>query len=187
MNDKAFYQKMVEGVRAQKVTQEVFLMGRTKSGTRTTIQQIAQHIYSTEFEPPELPNQVAGGAGYQQDAKGKVTTANFPVTPATPTAFETRDVGQSLEIEAQADAENTQVQLQLHAQDVRFIQRDAIGQGMSKVEMPRFSNQKIMTSLTFDSGTPTYLGTISAPEELQPEEGEQRVWFAFIAATLVSQ
>lgn len=187
INDKDFYTKMVEGVRAQKVTQDVFLMGRTQSGNRTTIEQTAQHIYNTEAEPPELPNQVAGGAGYQQNAEGKLTAANFPVTPATPSAFATRNVGQSLEIEAQANAENTQVQLQLHAQDVKLIQRDAIGQGMSKVEMPRFSNQKITTSLPVDSGKPTYLGTISAPKELQPEEGEERVWFAFITANIVAQ
>jgi uncharacterized protein involved in exopolysaccharide biosynthesis/tetratricopeptide (TPR) repeat protein len=45
--------------------------------------------YPTEFEPPELPNTLGRPGGN--------TATPFPVTPATPTDFETRDLGVVLE------------------------------------------------------------------------------------------
>jgi general secretion pathway protein D len=59
----------------------------TRSGQTSSITMVREFIYATEYEPPELPNTVG-------------TTSNnvSPVTPATPTAFETKDVGINLEV-----------------------------------------------------------------------------------------
>ncbi|MEO1858036.1 MAG: Amuc_1098 family type IV pilus outer membrane protein [Rubritalea sp.] len=60
-----------------------------RSGEKATLFNGREMIYATEYEPPQLPDSVAiDGAG------------SFPVTPATPTDFETRLVGVSLEAEA---------------------------------------------------------------------------------------
>lgn len=186
--DTAFYQKMVEGVRAKKVSLEVFLMGRGVSGQRIIVEQVAEHIYATEFEPPELPNQTSGGAGFRQDAKGKVHPAAFPVTPATPTSFDTRKVGDTIELEIALDQNKVYADIRFSAWTTAFIQRDVHGQGMAKTEMPRFSNQQINGGITAVRGLPTFLGTISPPEELQPANNdEENVWFAFVTTKLVAQ
>lgn len=58
----------------------------TRSGQSSSIAIVREFIYATEYEPPELPNSVGTGGG---------TT---PVTPATPTAFDTKEVGITLEV-----------------------------------------------------------------------------------------
>ncbi len=77
----------------------------TRSGQAASIALVNEFIYPTEYEPPELPNSVGSGA-----AGG----GSFPVTPATPTAFETRDVGINLEVLPVADADRRFVDVTLN-------------------------------------------------------------------------
>lgn len=57
----------------------------TRSGQASTVSIVREFIYPTEYEPPELPT-------------GNFSLASIAVTPATPTAFETRDTGITLEV-----------------------------------------------------------------------------------------
>ena len=79
----------------------------TRSGQAASIQIIREFIYPTEYEPPELPNTVSsvdtGGGG-----------GTFPVTPATPTAFEKKDTGITLEVLPVADANKRYVDVTLN-------------------------------------------------------------------------
>ena len=69
-----------------------------RPGVRAKMEVIREFIYPTEYDPPELPNQVEG--------------ASFvPVTPATPTAFETRNLGKTIEVEANVSPDNMLVDL----------------------------------------------------------------------------
>lgn len=69
-----------------------------RPGVRAKMEVIREFIYPTEYDPPEIPNQI-GGSGY------------IPVTPATPTAFETRNLGKTIEVEANVAPDNTLVDL----------------------------------------------------------------------------
>ncbi|MDG1357577.1 MAG: hypothetical protein P8P36_05235 [Akkermansiaceae bacterium] len=73
----------------------------TRSGERSTIEVIREFIYPTEYEPPELPQQIGGiVASLNGDGDtGGGGTEIFPVTSATPTGFETRNVGVTLKVE----------------------------------------------------------------------------------------
>lgn len=74
------------------------------------IEQVREFIYPTEYDPPEIPNQfgnVNGGGG----GGGGGLPSQFPVTPATPTAFETRKLGQMIEVEPTVSADNKTVGL----------------------------------------------------------------------------
>ena len=71
----------------------------TRSGQSATIESTRDFIYPTEYEPPELPNQVGGNFG--ADIAGGLVGQNnqtTPVTPAHPTAFETTKIGCMLEV-----------------------------------------------------------------------------------------
>jgi len=70
----------------------------TRSGQSATIHSIQEFIYPTEYEPPELPNQINQGFAFNN--QGQLAGAggvNF-ATPATPTAFETTTLGCTLEV-----------------------------------------------------------------------------------------
>ncbi len=72
-----------------------------RPGVKATIEQVREFIYPTEYDPPEIPNQFDGVS----------TGGVFPVTPATPTAFETRKLGLTLEVEPTVAADNKTVSL----------------------------------------------------------------------------
>ncbi len=71
----------------------------TRSGQSATIESVREFIYPTEYEPPELPNQVGGNIGLDADGGFVQQAAGVtPVTPAHPTAFETTNLGCLLEV-----------------------------------------------------------------------------------------
>jgi len=73
-----------------------------KPGQIASIEQVREFIYPTEYDPPEIPQNFGGGE-------------NFPVTPATPTAFETRKLGKVIEVEPTVSSDNLTVNLNVTA------------------------------------------------------------------------
>ncbi len=91
----------------------------TKSGNRASIEIIREFIYPTEFSPPQVPQTVTtngGGGGFGFGS----TNISIPVTPTTPTAFETRNTGVTLEVEPVVGADGTTIDLNLLPQVVEF-------------------------------------------------------------------
>jgi general secretion pathway protein D len=81
-----------------------------KPGTLAKIEQTREFIYPTEYDPPEIPNSI----GNVQVGNLIIITPpppTFPATPATPTAFETRKLGKSIEVEPTVSADNQTVSL----------------------------------------------------------------------------
>lgn len=86
----------------------------TKGGTRATMSVVREFIYPTEFDPPQLPQgnggniQLGGGGG------------NQIATPTTPTAFETRNTGVTLEAEPTVGPDGNTIELNLSPEVVEF-------------------------------------------------------------------
>lgn len=106
-------QRGVDLMSAPKVT--------TKSGIKATIKVIREFPYPTEFNPPQVPPASTGQQGGQggQSVGGIVVTTGA-VTPSTPSAFEKRDLGVSLEVEPQVGADNYTIDLSLSPEVVEF-------------------------------------------------------------------
>ncbi len=150
----------------------------SRSGERATIEIIREFIYPTEYEPPELPQSVGGvGGGLQGGAGGGNQGGNiFPVTPATPTAFETRNTGVTLEVEPILGEDGYTIDLTFKPEIVEFegfinygspIQSpgtDALGNPITititenRIEMPVFSTRRVNTSLTIYDGHTVAVG-----------------------------
>ena len=90
-------QKGVDLMTAPKVT--------TKSGQRATIQLIREFRYPTQFDPPQIPQQV-----------GSFT----PVTPTTPSAFETKNLGVELEVEPTVGPDGFSIDMTLSPRVTEF-------------------------------------------------------------------
>ena len=153
-----------------------------RSGEKATIEIIREFIYPTEYEPPELPSSTGGGGN------GTVVQSNiFPVTPATPTAFETRNTGVTLEVEPTLGDDGYTIDLSFAPEIVDFegfinygspIQSsatDALGNPVTititenRIEMPVFSMRKVNTGLTIYDGHTVAVGGLMR-EEVQTVE-----------------
>ena len=148
----------------------------TRSGQASTVTIIREFIYPTEYEPPELPNSTGGGFGNQ------VT----PVTPATPTAFESRDVGITLEVLPVADANKRYVDVTLNPSFIEFdgfvnygspinstvdglLGPETAQVTQNAILMPVFSAQRANTQLTVADGSTIVIGGLMA-ESIQNVE-----------------
>lgn len=146
-----------------------------RSGQKAKIEIIREFIYPTEYEPPELPTQVGsdtvtGGIGTGAGV------SSFPVTPATPTAFETRNTGVTLEIEPTIGENDFMIDLRFAPEIVEFegfvnygspIQSggsDLLGNPVqivlteNRIEMPVFSARRVNTALTIYDGYTVAIG-----------------------------
>jgi general secretion pathway protein D len=159
-----------------------------QSGQKATIEVIREFIYPTEYEPPELPNSVGttngglGGGGLAGGGGG-----SFPVTPATPTAFETKNTGVTLEIEPTIGENDFVIALRFLPEIVEFegfinygspIQSpstDIFGNPVNsiitenRIEMPVFSKRSVNTSLTIYDGYTVAVGGLMR-EDIQTVE-----------------
>jgi len=144
----------------------------SRSGERAVIEIIREFIYPTEYDPPELPNNFGGGG----NGVGTTTITAFPVTPATPTAFETRNTGVLLEVEPTLGEDGFTIDLQFTPEIVEFdgfinygspIQTtaaDALGNPVivtitdNRIEMPVFSTRRVNTALTIYDGHTVAVG-----------------------------
>ena len=137
----------------------------TRSGQAATVSVVREFIYPTEYEPPELPNRILSGSG-----------GAFPVTPATPTAFEKRDVGIILEVMPTVSADKRFVEIELNPSITDFDGFVNFGSPINApgsdedgdattveitrnaILMPVFSAQRAKTNLTVADGSTVVIG-----------------------------
>jgi general secretion pathway protein D len=136
-------------------------------------------MYPTEYEPPELPQNIGGGFNGNNGGGiggGGGGGGSFPVTPATPTAFEPRNTGVTLEIEPTLAGNNSVIDLRFAPEIVEFegfinygspIQApstNALGDPTTvtitenRIEMPVFSVRRVSTSLSIYDGHTVAVG-----------------------------
>ncbi len=151
----------------------------TRSGQQSKIEIIREFIYPTEYEPPELPNTVSTPVEVNV-LTGEVRNGVpplVPITPATPTSFETRPVGVVLDVLPTVSADRYYVDIALNPSVTDFdgfinygtpITSSApstLTGGSSVVEitpnqilMPVFSVMKTETNLTIADGSTLVIG-----------------------------
>ncbi|WP_081885991.1 Amuc_1098 family type IV pilus outer membrane protein [Haloferula sp. BvORR071] len=165
-----------------------------RSGEKATIEIIREFIYPTEYEPPELPNSIGGGNNNGGGLGGLSSGGGiFPVTPATPTSFETRNTGVTLEIEPTIGGNDFVIDLRFAPDIVEFegfvnygspIQSpatDFLGNPTTvtitenRIEMPVFSSRRVTTALTIYDGYTVAVGGLMR-EDIQTVEDKVPVF-----------
>jgi general secretion pathway protein D len=158
----------------------------TKSGQRAVIEIVREFRYPTQFEPPQIP-QTFGSGNNPNVAVGSATGGTFPVTPTTPTAFETRNTGVTLEVEPVVGPDGITIDLNLVPQVVEFegfinygspIRTSSVNVlGMAQsieltpniINQPIFSTRKVTTSVSVWDGQTVVLGGLMR-EDVQKTE-----------------
>lgn len=149
----------------------------TKSGRKATVKIVRNFPYPTEFNPPEPPPpQTGNGNGAIEFPPGSIVTTGV-VTPSTPTAFETRDLGVTLEVEPVVGADGYTIDLNLSPEVVEFdgfvnygspilgaqfnpltgeIDTPVLTENV--INQPIFSTRKVTTSVSIWDGQTVALG-----------------------------
>lgn len=144
----------------------------TKSGQRAIIEVVREFRYPTRFTPPQLPNiSVSGGGG--------AATIPAIAAPSTPSDFETRNTGVTLEVEPVVGPDGVTIDLNLVPQVVEFegfinygSPINAIGINTAAgitvsspvrltdnvINQPIFSSRKVTTSVSVWDGQTVVLG-----------------------------
>jgi hypothetical protein len=129
----------------------------TKSGNRCVVEVIQEVRYPTEFDPQVGGNLVKP---VPVDEKVPVKAPAHPMPAAIgvlPTAFETRNVGVTLEAEPILGPDGKLVDMQFSAQNVELIGWDTQdteenGKVVQRIPQPRFHANKVSSSTTVRSG-----------------------------------
>jgi general secretion pathway protein D len=154
----------------------------TKSGQRAVIEIVREFRYATQYQPPQVPNITGGGSG-----TGTVSIS--VVTPTTPTAFETRNTGVTLEVEPVVGPDGVTIDLNLVPQVVEFegfvnygspifgINPSVLTNPLNSqvlltqnvINQPIFSTRKVTTSVSVYDGSTVVLGGLMR-EDVQKTE-----------------
>lgn len=161
----------------------------TKSGQKAVIEIIREFIYPTQFQPPQIPSNFRTGdsisSGVLNPLTGVITgntsssSGAFPVTPTTPTAFEKRNTGVTLDVEPTIGPDGFTIDLTLSPQVVDFdgfinygspitttapgvlgtTQRVTLTDNV--INQPIFSVRKVTTSVSVYDGSTVILGGLT--------------------------
>jgi hypothetical protein len=189
--DSELYKRLIAEIGKESVRQESLVILRARSGQKATTENISEQIYPTEFDPAQTPNSVSGSvtSNAAEGAKPVAAATLKPVegirTPCHAKSFETRNTGTTLEIEPTCDEDRTLVDLRMIPEHVTMTGRSSWGQEFSTTEMPEFETQRINSAATMKFNQPFLVGTISRPpvSKVDPDSAN-RVWFAFVTATI---
>jgi len=148
----------------------------TRSGQTSKIEIIQEFTYPTEYEPPEIPQQLGDPNGF-----GGGAVNNPPITPAMPTSFEKRDLGVILEVSPVVSADRRYVELALKPELTNFdgfvnygtpITQPAVANNLlgvlnnnervilttNRILQPVFSTTRAETNVTVADGSTIIIG-----------------------------
>lgn len=149
----------------------------TRSGQRANVTISREFPYPTEFDPPQIPQNLTTTipSGNGNTSSGASDFA--PITPSTPTTFEKRDVGIVLEVEPLISGDNSTIEVSLTPSSTQFegfidygedIQNSTPGIAGTRnfytvtndILQPIFSTNKINTAVTIYDGATIVLGGV---------------------------
>lgn len=148
----------------------------TKSGNKAVIKVVRNFPYPTEFNPPQVPTATGGSSGGTITFPAGSIVSGGVVTPTTPTAFETRDLGVTMEVEPVIGPDNYTIDLNLSPEVVEFDGFINYGSPIlgavfvlpasivstvitsNVINQPIFSTRKVTTSVSIWDGQTVALG-----------------------------
>lgn len=149
------------------------MMVVARSGEKATREAIREFIYPTEYEPPEIPAKVNVPGAPKGDGVSpeELKWMGMLRTGYTPTAFETRNLGGTLEVEPIIAEDGKHVSLRFapeivwHTGNTVWAEdKDAHG-NVSKVQMPQMYSLRVMTAITCIDGQYNLVAVLSPKDQ----------------------
>lgn len=168
--------KLVTATNAKGAALEKLIMIRTRSGQRAKVEQIDEFPYAHEFYSPQVPQTLTLGGrtgdvisapsdtNAAPDAPNAVHQRRSPsnaglgtITTSTPTEFEIRNLGTSLEIDPVFGDDGTTIAANISMQIVGYLGETDLG----PAKKPIIESRNVNTMVTCALGQPCFVGTLS--------------------------
>ena len=136
----------------------------TRSGQKATTESIEEFIYPTEYEPAEISIESSSKEKDAKEPTKEVVRDN--ATGPTPTAFETRNLGSTMEIEPTLSDDEKTVELRIIPEMVHHVGNQVWAEwkgehGNSPIQMPIMYTVRLNTAVTLATGRYTLLAALS--------------------------
>ncbi len=149
-------QKLVTEDKATPIATRLFI---ANSGGEVASRAGEEHIYATEVDPAELPHSVGG----------TIVDGASIATAASPTAFETRELGPEIEVSPKLLGDGEFIRCDIFATYTTLDFDHATGIAPALIHMPLFISSMIKTRTLLQNGKPAFLGAITTPARISPE------------------
>ncbi len=176
----SFYTELLGDLKNNRASDAEVLSIAVNSGKKSTIEAIQEIVYSTEYEPPDLPSQqsIGGLSEFKPREEPKVPIGfqnllnSFQLQPI-PNTFEPRNTGSTLEVSSEGHSNNS-YSIWLDYEIVRLIGWDkfsssALRKGLNYGDYPRFVCRRLNIALTVKESTWQFIGFRDAWGETSPE------------------
>jgi hypothetical protein len=154
-NDGELRQQVAQLVKDGKANIVETLLCIAKSGHKATTEAVEELIYPTEYEPAQMPDKLEFKTK-EEAAAAKTEPRDFATGP-TPSAWETRNVGSTLEIEPTLDEGAKTIDLRFVPEIVYHVGNTVWAEwkdkyGNAPIQMPTFYTVRVNTSVTLGVG-----------------------------------
>ena len=174
-------QELVEKDEAKVIDTQIVL-GR--SGQKQTTESRQEFIYPTEYTPEAIEKKI-------EESIKQAMASSFPFNPATPTAFETRNLGCNLESEPTLGTDDRTIDLRIESElkwhtgnTVWSEIKDSAG-SIHRIAMPDFYVMTTKTSITSLSGQYALVGAPS-PKNAEGKLDTERKVMVFVKCDVLS-
>lgn len=160
-----------------------------RSGEKALAESINEFIYPTEYEPPKFPKHL-GTSGEESGLSLDEVQALEKLFSFSPTSFETRNLGTTLEIEPTSGADDKIIDLRLapdmvwHTGETVWVERkDSLG-NISKIQMPKIYSLRTTTALTCKEGQYVFAAALS-PKDAEGTTDPSRKVMVFVKCDIL--
>lgn len=169
-----------------KVMETLLCTGR--SGRKSSTESIEEFIYPTEYEPASFADE-----GKKQEP-GKTESADSGKREAlgpTPTAFETRNLGSTVEIEPTVSDDGKTIDLRLIPEIVYHVENEIWAEwkdehGSAHVQMPVMYTLRLNTTVKLANGKPLLVGALT-PKNDKGAPDRDRKLMVFVKADVLPE
>ena len=148
------YQNLAEQVRHGEAKRLASTLIRTRSGERAKGGAGSEYIYGTENDSSQVPGNLTSPPA----DRSQITA------PVSPTAFDSRKLGLSVETEPWVVGNGSQILLDITIEHISLDREQVYGQDEGEVKQPIFSSTKITTGVVVQTATHQLLA-ITTPRE----------------------
>jgi len=155
-----------------------------RSGQKLRLESIREEIYPTEYQPPTLPCSIGNAPG--------IVLPDPPSNPMyrSPTAFETRNTGVNLEVEATIEDDGKTIGLLLSPEWVTPVRLETWDEhrdqwGDSSVRMPVYETLRVNAGVSVVHGKFELVSVIT-PKPVAPVPGVSRKVLVFVRADIIT-